>query len=165
MGVEFFGGKHSHDSDADEITVALRYVVRYSPRAAKALLGELWMGGAVLVGAVISVGVIAWLRKRATHRERPNEYLGKMYQLLDKDRGNWISRISRNIEFLLKKGVFIHYVVLFSVLGLLPMMMRIAALAANLTWILALYFKRRFFRGRRSVAQAVPFHTIAKVNS
>jgi phosphatidylglycerophosphate synthase len=125
---------------------------------------ELWIGGAILLGAVISTALVAWLRKSSTHRERPNEYLGKMYRLLDEDRGNWISRISRNIEFLLKKGVFIHYVVLFSLLGLLPVMMRIAAIAANLTWILALYFKRRFFRGPRPGAEAVAFQKPAKVN-
>jgi len=125
---------------------------------------ELWIGGAILVGAVISTALVAWLRKSSTHRERPNEYLGKMYRLLDEDRGNWISRISRNIEFLLKKGVFIHYVVLFSLLGLLPVMMRIAAIAANLTWILALYFKRRFFRGLHPGAEAVRFQKPAKVN-
>jgi phosphatidylglycerophosphate synthase len=126
---------------------------------------ELWIGGAVLGGAVLSVAVISWLRQRSTHPERPNEYLGKMYRLLDEDRGNWVSRISRNIEFLLKKGVFIHYVVLFSVLGLLPVMMRIAAIAANLTWILAFYFKRRFFRGPRADSETVPFQNPANVNS
>jgi phosphatidylglycerophosphate synthase len=125
---------------------------------------ELWIGGAVLGGAVLSIAVISWLRQRSTHPQRPNEYLGKMYRLLDEDRENWVSRISRNIEFLLKKGVFIHYVVLFSVLGLLPVMMRIAALAANLTWILALYFKRRFFRGPRPAAEAAAFQKPAKVN-
>ena len=125
---------------------------------------ELWIGGAILVGAVVSTALVAWLRKSATHRERPNEYLGKMYRLLDEDRGNWISRVSRNIEFLLKKGVFIHYVVLFSLLGLLPVMMRIAAVGANLTWILALYFKRRFFRGSRSAAETAAFQKPAKVN-
>jgi hypothetical protein len=103
--------------------------------------------------------------ERDTSRKAKREYLGKMYRALDEDRGNWISRISRNIEFLLKKGVFIHYVVLFSVLGLLPLMMRIAAVAANLTWILALYFKRRFFRGHpRPAAEAVAFQNPSKVN-
>jgi hypothetical protein len=113
---------------------------------------------------VISSAAVAWLRKSSTHRERPNEYLGNMYRMLDHDRGNWISRISRNIEFLLKKGVFIHYLVLFSILGLLPVMMRIAAVAANLTWVLALYFAKRFFSGPHPAAEAGPFHKTAKVN-
>jgi phosphatidylglycerophosphate synthase len=125
---------------------------------------ELWIGGAILVGAVISTAAVAWLRKSSTHRDRPNEYLGKMYLKLDEDRGNWISRISRKIEFLLKKGVFIHYVVLFSLLGLLPLMMRIAAIAANVTWIVAFYFKRRFFRSPHPGSEAVGFQKPAKVN-
>jgi phosphatidylglycerophosphate synthase len=126
---------------------------------------EMWIGGAIQVGAVISTAAVAWLRKSSTHRDRPNEYLGKMYRKLDEDRSNRISRISRNIEFLLKKGVFIHYVVLFSLLGLLPLMMRIAAIAANLTWILALYFKRRFFRSPYTGSEAVAFQKTAKVNA
>ena len=126
---------------------------------------ELWIGGAILVGAVISTAAVAWLRKSSTHRDRPNEYLGKMYRKLDEDRGNWISRTSRKIEFLLKKGVFVHYVVLFSLLGLLPLMMRIAAIAANLTWILAFYFKRRFFRGPHASSEGVAFQDPAKVNA
>ena len=126
---------------------------------------ELWIGGAILVGAVISTAAVAWLRKSSTHRDRPNEYLGKMYRKLDEDCGNWISRISRKIEFLLKKGVFIHYVVLFSLLGLLPVMMRIAAVAANVTWILALYFRRRFFRSPYMGSEAVAFQKPAKVNA
>jgi len=43
-------------------------------------------------------------------------------------------------------------------------MMRIAAIAANLTWIVALYFKRKFFRGPRPGAEAVAFRKTAKVN-
>ena len=125
---------------------------------------ELWIGAAVLGGAILSVAAVSWLRHHSTHPQQPSEYLGKMYRRLEEDRGNWISRISRNIEFLLKKGVFIHYVVLFAILGLLPVMMRIAAFAANLTWIVALYFAKRFFRGPRPTAEAVAFPNPAKVN-
>jgi hypothetical protein len=42
--------------------------------------------------------------------------------------------------------VVIHYVVLFAALGLLPLLLRLAALGSNLTWILSLYFSYRFFR-------------------
>ena len=34
---------------------------------------------------------------------------------------------------------------IFTVLGLLPVLMPLAAFAGNLTWIAALYFSRRFF--------------------
>jgi hypothetical protein len=43
-------------------------------------------------------------------------------------------------------------------------MMRIAAIAANITWLLAIYFKKRFFRGPSPAAEAAVFQTPAKVN-
>jgi phosphatidylglycerophosphate synthase len=110
---------------------------------------EVLIGELALVGSILAVAVISWQRKRSTRPDRPNEYLGKMYRLLENDRGNWLSRTVRQIEFLLKKGVFIHYVLLFTVLGLLPVLLRLAAFASNLTWILALYFSFRFFRRPR----------------
>jgi hypothetical protein len=39
----------------------------------------------------------------------------------------------------------IHYIVLFTVLGLLPLVFLLATVGAHLTWILTLYFNRRFF--------------------
>ena len=50
----------------------------------------------------------------------------------------------------------VHYLVIFTVLGGLPVFLCLAALGSNLTWILALYFNRRFFR------RAVP-HGRAKI--
>jgi phosphatidylglycerophosphate synthase len=114
---------------------------------------EVLIGELALVGSILAVAVISWQRKRSTRPDRPNEYLGKMYRLLENDRGNWLSRTVRQVEFLLKKGVFIHYVLLFTVLGLLPILLRLAAFASNLTWILALYFSFRFFRRPRPDAE------------
>jgi phosphatidylglycerophosphate synthase len=116
---------------------------------------ELLLGGLALIGAVLSISVISWQRGRLTHVKRPNEYCAKMYRLLEEDRGNWLSQTARRIEFLLKKGVFIHYVLLFTALGLLPMLLRLAAFAGNVTWILALYFSFRFLWRREPRASTV----------
>ena len=125
---------------------------------------ELWIGGAVVVGAILSTAVISWQRKRSTHSDRPNEYLGNMYRLLEQDRASWMSRTTRRIQFFLKKGVFVHYVVIFTVLGLLPVLMWIAAFAGNLTWIVALYFSRRFFRRSQMAVATAQLPDVAKVN-
>src|SRR5262249_54775866 len=116
---------------------------------------EVLIGEATLVGSVLAVLVISWQRKRSTRTDRPHEYLGNVYQLLEKDRQNWVSRAVREVHIFLKKGVFIHYVLLFTALGLLPVLLRFAALASNLTWILALYFSYRFFRRREPGAGAM----------
>jgi hypothetical protein len=108
-----------------------------------------------MIGAILSISLISWQRSRLTHAKRPNEYCAKMYRLLEEDRGNWLSRTARQIEFLLKKGVFIHYVLLFTALGLLPVLLRLAAFASNVTWILALYFSFRFLRRREPGAGTV----------
>jgi phosphatidylglycerophosphate synthase len=107
---------------------------------------EVLLGEVTLLGAVLSVLVISWQRKRSTRPNRPHEYIGKMYQLLEQDRGNLVSRAVRELQVFIRKGVVIHYVVLFTALGLLPLLLRLAALGSNLTWILSLYFSYRFFR-------------------
>jgi len=42
----------------------------------------------------------------------------------------------------------IHYIVLFTVIGALPVLFFLATLGAHLTWIVTLYFNHRFFAQR-----------------
>jgi hypothetical protein len=42
----------------------------------------------------------------------------------------------------------IHYIVLFTVFGGLQLLFLLATIGAQLTWILALYFNRRFFAAK-----------------
>jgi len=103
------------------------------------------MGIALLVGAVLALITTTLQRKRATTPDRPNEYLGRFYELLEKDSGNWISRVVRQVQAFQRRGIMIHYIVLFTILGLLPLIFLLATVGAHLTWILTLYFNRRFF--------------------
>jgi phosphatidylglycerophosphate synthase len=105
---------------------------------------ELIFGVALILGCVLSVLVINLQRKRSTDPARPNEYLGKMYKLWDSDSSNLISRVVRHIHVFMKKAVAVHYLLLFTLLGGLPVFLRLAALGSNLTWILGIYFSRRF---------------------
>jgi phosphatidylglycerophosphate synthase len=105
----------------------------------------IWMGLFLLVGAIFSLVATSLQRRRATAADRPNEYLGRMYQLLDKDSGNWISRAVRQLQAFVRRGILVHYVVIFTLIGALPLFFIFATLGANMTWILTLYFNRRFF--------------------
>ena len=107
---------------------------------------ELWIGAALLFGTVLSVLITSWLRKGATAADRPQEYLGKMYRLMEEDSANWISRLVRQAQAFQKRGVMIIYVVIFTVLGGLPVFFYLATLGSHLTWTLALYFNHRFFK-------------------
>ena len=104
-----------------------------------------WMGIALLIGAALALVTTTLQRRRATTPDRPNEYLGRMYALLEKDSGNWISRVVRQVQGFQRRGIMIHYIVLFALLNALPLVFVLATLGAHLTWILTLYFKRRFF--------------------
>ncbi|HEX5423315.1 MAG TPA: CDP-alcohol phosphatidyltransferase family protein [Bryobacteraceae bacterium] len=107
---------------------------------------ELFVGVALLIGSVISIAVTAFMRKHGAPADRPNEYLGNLYQLLEKDSSNKISFISRQMQAFVRRGVMIHYVVIFTLLHGLCVFFYLAAIGSHLTWILALYFNRRFFR-------------------
>jgi len=104
-----------------------------------------WMGIALLIGTVLALITTSLQRRRATTPDRPNEYLGNFYQLLEKDSGNWISRVVRQVQGFQRRGVMIHYIVLFALIGALPVVCVLATLGAHLTWMLTLYFNRRFF--------------------
>jgi phosphatidylglycerophosphate synthase len=114
---------------------------------------ELMYGIALIAGCVLSVIVIALQRKRATAPDRPHEYSARMNSLFDGDSA-LTSKVARQIHIFVKKGVAVHYVLLFTLLGLLPLFLRLAALAANLTWSLGLYFTYRFF-GKAPIESAV----------
>jgi phosphatidylglycerophosphate synthase len=104
-----------------------------------------WMGIALLIGSVLALIATSLQRRRSTTPDRPNEYLGRFYQLLEKDSGNWISRVVRQVQGFQRRGILIYYIVLFTVVGALPLLFVLATLGAHLTWILTLYFNRRFF--------------------
>jgi phosphatidylglycerophosphate synthase len=103
------------------------------------------MGILLLVGAILALVTTSLQRRRATTTDRPNEYLGRMYQLLDKDSGNWISRVVRQLQAFVRRGILVHYILIFTLIGALPLIFLLATLGAHLTWILTLYFNRRFF--------------------
>lgn len=107
---------------------------------------ELMVGAALLIGTILTIGVTSLMRRRGAPVDRPNEYLGNFYQLLEKDSSNWISRVSRQIQAFMKRGVMIHYVVLFTLLYGLRVFFYISAFSSHLTWILAIYFNSRFYQ-------------------
>ena len=121
---------------------------------------ELVWGMALIAGSVLSVVLINLQRKRSTDAARPNEYLGNVYAKLDSDSSNLVSFAARHLNVFLKKAVAIHYLLLFTLFGGLTLFLRLAAIGANLTWILTIYFNRRFFR-RSSAAVSAEMPTAA----
>ena len=107
---------------------------------------ELWVGAALLMGTILALVVTTLQRKRAAAADRPTEYLGNFYRKLEQDSSNWISRGVRHVQGFQRRGILIHYVVLFTVFGGLQVLFYLATLGAHLTWTLALYYNHRFFK-------------------
>jgi phosphatidylglycerophosphate synthase len=107
---------------------------------------ELWLGAVLLVGAVLSLVVTSLQRKLAATADRPSEYLGNFYRKLEEDSTNWISRFARQAQAFQRRGIMIHYVVIFTVLGGLQVLFDLATLGSHVTWILVLYFNHRFYK-------------------
>lgn len=59
----------------------------------------------------------------------------------------------RHIQAFQKRGVMIIYVVIFTVLGGLPVLFYLATFGSHITWILALYFNHRFFTQAKPAVQ------------
>jgi phosphatidylglycerophosphate synthase len=89
-------------------------------------------GIALIIGCILSVLVFARQREFATS------------QLLEAYSSNAISKIARKIHIWARKGIFVHYLLLFAFVGALPIFLWVAAIGSNLTWIGALHFARRF---------------------
>ena len=113
---------------------------------------ELMWGIVLIVGCVLSVIVVALQRKTITDPNRPHEYQARMNRWMESD-SSMISRVARQIHIFIKKGVAVHYVLLFTVLGGLSLFLRIAAISANLTWAVVSYFTWRFTRTHRTTAE------------
>jgi phosphatidylglycerophosphate synthase len=120
------------------------------------------LGASLLLGSVLAFVVISFQRRLAAPPERPNEYSGRYLAALDRDSANPISFAVRHLQFLTKKGVLMHYILLFAVLGALPALLFLSAAGANIAWIVTIYFNRRLFspdrrrRGARIPGEAAP---------
>lgn len=104
--------------------------------------------------SVLIFAVLGRLRRVATSPDRPEQFHDRFEGSLDSDSGNAISRGIRKISFLAKKGVMAHYLVLFTVIGLLPLFAGLAAFGSVVTFGVVLYVSQRFFRAPASPAIA-----------
>jgi phosphatidylglycerophosphate synthase len=119
--------------------------------------GSRWMGLGLLLlfGTAMTCWVAVRHRKVSTSPDRPEQYLPRYFRLLEGDSGNILSKFVRQAHMFLKKGVLCHYVVIFSVLGALPVFFCMAVFGSNLAWLLGLY-TGRLFSAPSPVGGAVP---------
>jgi hypothetical protein len=111
-------------------------------------------GAAVLTGCLLSFLTISLQRKLAAAAQ-PTEYYQRYLKALDRDSGNLVSKLTRTLQFLLRKGVLIHYVLLFAVLNQLKILFFMAVFGANAAWLITLYLNRRLFVPSKDANQSL----------
>ncbi len=108
--------------------------------------GPFWlvMGGVMLVSAVLTLIIVAHQKTLATEPDTPDQHLPRFYNNLEKHSGNWISRQTRQVQFLLKKAPFAHHLLWCSALGIIKFHFLMSTLGATLAWMLGLYYTHLF---------------------
>lgn len=111
--------------------------------------GLFWLGTGLLIlfGSLVSFYVVGRQRKLVTDPARPQEYRRRLHRALEDDKGSLFSRLGRQLEFLVRKPAFCHYVLFFTLFGGLKILFLLTAFGANLVWMFTLY-SNRLFRGR-----------------
>jgi hypothetical protein len=103
-------------------------------------------GIALIIGGLLSIAVLAVHRKLVAALARPRDCAGRIDPLLDSESENALSRIIRQIHVFVENSEVNHYLLIFTVVGGLPLFFWLAALGSNVTWILSLCFTLRLSR-------------------
>lgn len=108
--------------------------------------GPFWLavGGVLMTSMLLSILVVGYGRTLATEADKPEQYLIRFYSTVEKQSHNWVSRMAREVQFVMKKAVFAHHVLWFSVLGIIQVHYLISTLGAVLIWTMGLYYNRVF---------------------
>jgi phosphatidylglycerophosphate synthase len=106
--------------------------------------GAVWLsvGGALFAGTIATMSILAYQRKQYTNESKPNEFRKLIHRSLERDSTNLFSRLTRKLEFMVRKPAYCHYVLLFAVLNQPKALLLLTALGANIAWIMALSFDR-----------------------
>ncbi|MBV8631884.1 MAG: flippase-like domain-containing protein [Silvibacterium sp.] len=117
-------------------------------------------GGLLLFGAVMSF-LVTGLGRRKYASRRPEQYLAIWHANAEKRRSNPILYMGRNMEFMVRR-CFMPYALLgFAVLNLLNVVFFLAAIGANIAWLVSLYSYGAFALGSRSEGPSLAPQSVA----
>jgi phosphatidylglycerophosphate synthase len=112
------------------------------------------LAGATLTGMLASFVVIAGMRRKLAPPDRPHEFGPLVYRLLDTHRTDAAIGFARATIRITTRAGMPHIFLALAVLGLLPYGLAVAALAANLVWILGIRLERLALEDRAGRAGA-----------
>ena len=102
----------------------------------------IFLGGGAFFGMLISLLLVSYRRKQfATN---PSLFGAEAHSRLEANSQNGIIRYARRCYFVVRRPVLPYYLFIFTALSLLPFVLFMTALSANLFWIFMLYTSRLF---------------------
>lgn len=102
--------------------------------------------GILAIACAVPIIVIAIQRHTAANADRLRKH-GKSWKALSKkDCSIRFSGIAWQLRTLIRKRVAIHYFLMFTLAGGLPLFLWLAALGGNLSWVLTMYSRSRAYR-------------------
>jgi len=113
--------------------------------------GYLYWGVLLLVGAVLSFFVTGLQRRRLTNG-RPEQLLGIWQARAASRQSNPFLYIGRHTEFIIRRCFMPYALLFFALLNITQVAFILAAVGANIVWLIALYSHRAFAAGRTSTA-------------
>ncbi|MBI4484364.1 MAG: hypothetical protein HY652_15940 [Acidobacteria bacterium] len=97
-----------------------------------------------MIGTVLSFLVTGYQRRLCT--QDPGRYILQMHRMLEDELHNWVCRFGRKCYFVARRPALPYYLLLFTVLKMLPLVLFIGAVGSNLIWIISLYVNRSYAR-------------------
>jgi hypothetical protein len=114
-------------------------------------------GGALFVGAILTF-IVAGLGRKQLSGERPEQYLAVWQKKAERHLANPLIYIGRYTEFIVRRCFLPYALLVLAILNCLPATLRLAAIGANIAWIISLR-SHITFSAKRS--RATPLSTSA----
>jgi phosphatidylglycerophosphate synthase len=106
-------------------------------------------GGALFAGAILTF-IVAGLGRKQLSGERPEQYLAVWQKKAERHLANPLIYIGRYTEFIVRRCFLPYALLVLAVLNCLPATLRLAAIGANIAWIISLRSHITFSAKRRN---------------
>ncbi len=100
------------------------------------------IGGVAVLGALISVLFLGRMRSRLAPPDHPEQFGPRMYAFLDRHKSDLILGFGHRTIRWATRAALPHIVFVAAILGILPVLLVVAALGSHLIWLIALRVNR-----------------------
>jgi phosphatidylglycerophosphate synthase len=112
-----------------------------------------WVWGAVLLFGAATTILLAWLERSRLSSKHPEQFLAVWHKNAESRLSNPLLYLGRKCEFIIRRCFLPYALLAFAVLNLNWLALYMAAIGANIAWIVSLYSKFAFSSKARASAK------------